>query len=196
MYEFIEGILEEKAPDRAVVHCNGIGYVLSIPVNCFHNLPQIKQKIRFYTSFVVREDAHRFFGFTDQAERDLFNTLKDISGIGPKTALALIGHLNRDQLFEAVHSSNALLISKVPGIGKKTAERLIVELRDKKMRSPIPSSTITLSENDQLRFDAISALINLGYSSQQAERAISKAMKASESQPELPLLITEALKLM
>lgn len=192
MYEFIEGILEEKMPDRAILHCHGVGYLLSIPLNCFHSLPQLGQPLRLYTSFIVREDAHRLFGFTERAERDLFNTLKEISGIGPKTALSLIGHLDRHQLFDAVHASNATLIAKVPGIGKKTAERLIVELRDKKMQTSLPLSPLSLSSEEQVRFDAISALISLGYSAHIAERAIDKTLK--EGQHELSTLITRALQ--
>jgi len=196
MYEFVEGTLDEKAPDKITLNCNGIGYFLFIPLNCYHTLPQIGKKLRIYTSFVVREDAHRLFGFLERAERDLFNILKDISGIGPKTALSLIGHLDRHQLFDAVHASNARLIAKVPGIGKKTAERLIVELRDKKFSTATPSSGIQLTGEDQLRFDAISALVSLGYSPQQSERAIDKTLKTAENELELPLLITNALQQM
>ncbi len=194
MFEFIEGTLEEKSPESIAINCRGVGYLLFIPVNCFHELPQIGTPVRMYTSFIVREDSQRLFGFLERSERDLFSTLKDISGIGPKTALSLIGHLEKNALLEAVHASNTKLISKVPGIGKKTAERLVIELRDKKMTSSFSVKDVSLTAEEQLKADGVSALMSLGYSPIQAEKAVDKTLKVSEDTLDLPLLITTSLK--
>lgn len=183
MFAFIEGTLEEKTHERAIINVNGIGYECFIPINCYSELPPAGKSCRLYTSFIVREDSQRLFGFTDEGEKNLFNTLKDISGVGPKTALALVGHLDRTKFYEAIHASNATAISKVPGIGKKTAERLIVELRDKKMAQPARSS---------LQLDAIAALTSLGYNQAKAEKAVERAY---DDTLELPLLITKALQM-
>ena len=131
----------------------------------------------------MREDSQRLFAFHSRAERDLFNVLKEVSGVGPKTALALVGHIERDAFFEAVHAGNTRLISGVPGIGKKTAERLIVELKDKKLQ--YEGTPLKASPKDQVKHDAIAALTNLGYSSNHAEKAVEKKYREDITLPDL-----------
>lgn len=199
MFEYIKGILVSITPSQAVVDVQGVGYLIHIPLNAFSSAPPIGSEALFYISPVIREDSHRNFGFLTQEERNLFEKISAVSGIGPKTALALIGHIDSLALESAITTANAALLAKIPGIGKKTAERLIVELRDKvlkglkKMPTPLPSKK-SLSSQDTLQNDALSALMNLGYNSLQAQQAIQKALTHfSEEPPELSALIRTAL---
>ena len=180
---------------KAVVDVNGIGYCLLIPFNNFSKLPAAHSSIAFYISFVVREDSQKLYGFLARQERDLFESLLDVSGIGPKTALCLVGHMEIRDLQAAISQGNIQQICKIPGIGKKTAERLIVEMRDKIKKgmdaTGAPSSDI---QEQGAAADAISALINLGYHSSQAQKAIKAAMNQFKGEPELAKLITAALR--
>lgn len=198
MFEYIKGSLVSINPHKAVVDVGGVGYLLQIPLSAFSAMPPIGKEITFYISSVIREDSHKNFGFLSIAERDLFEKISAVSGIGPKTALALIGHLDSQSLESAITTANSTLLSKIPGIGKKTAERLIVELRDKVLKglkkSPLPSTPQKgLSDEDQRINDALSALMNLGYNSLQAQQAIKKALADFKEAPELSTLIREAL---
>lgn len=198
MFEYIKGTLVALQPHKAVVDVNGIGYLLHTPLSAFSAMPPIGKEITFYISSVIREDSHKNFGFLSVEERDLFEKISAVSGIGPKTALALIGHLDAQALESAITTANSTLLSKIPGIGKKTAERLIVELRDKVLKglkkSPLPTTPQKgLSEEDQTVNDALSALMNLGYNSLQAQQAIKKVLSETEKAPELSTLIRLAL---
>ncbi|MCB1109853.1 MAG: Holliday junction branch migration protein RuvA [Chlamydiia bacterium] len=197
MFDYIKGALISLTPHQAVVDVGGIGYLLYTPLSAFSAMPPIGEKILFYISSVIREDSHKNFGFLTREERDLFEKISAVSGIGPKTALALIGHLDSLALESAITTANSHLLSKIPGIGKKTAERLIVELRDKVLKglkkSPLsPSSKQEISEEDHMINDALSALMNLGYNSLQAQQAIKKAL-ANEKPEDLSTLIRTAL---
>ncbi|NGX50309.1 MAG: Holliday junction ATP-dependent DNA helicase RuvA [Chlamydiae bacterium] len=197
MFEYIKGTLIEITPLNAVVDVKGIGYLLYIPLSSFSNSPPIGEEVLFYISPVIRENFYRNFAFLSREERDLFEKISEVSGIGPKTALALIGHLDKSDLEAAITSANVTLLSKIPGIGKKTAERLIVEMRDKILKglkkSPLPSSTRSVKPEDRVVNDALSALINLGYNSLHAQQAIKKALTHYESPPPLGDLIKMAL---
>ncbi|MCP5506656.1 MAG: Holliday junction branch migration protein RuvA [Chlamydiales bacterium] len=198
MFEYLKGTLVSLHPHKAVVDVGGIGYLLHTPLSTFSSMPPIGKEITFYISSVIREDSHKNFGFLTLEERDLFEKISTVSGIGPKTALALIGHLDAQALESAITTANSTLLSKIPGIGKKTAERLIVELRDKVLKglkkSPLPSTPQKgISEEDQTVNDALSALMNLGYNSLQAQQAIKKVLAESEKTPDLSTLIRAAL---
>src|SRR5258708_4277677 len=123
MYESIQGILKEKEPIKAVVEAGGIGYRLAIPLSTYTRLPACETPLKLYLSQVVREDAHTLYAFLLKEERDLFEVLITLSGIGPKTALAIIGHMEMGAFQRAIASADTRLLSKIPGIGKKTAER-------------------------------------------------------------------------
>ena len=198
MFEYIKGTLISINPHKAVVDVGGIGYLLHIPLSAFSAMPPIGKEIIFYISSVIREDSHKNFGFLSIEERDLFEKISGISGVGPKTALALIGHLDTQALESAITTANSTILSKIPGIGKKTAERLIVELRDKVLKglkkSPLKATPQKeLSEDDQKMNDALSALMNLGYNSLQAQQALKKALSNFKETPELSILIRTAL---
>jgi len=195
MYEYLKGTLVETSLSKAVVDVQGIGYILLIPFNNFSKLPPLGSSTSFYLSFVVREDSQKLYGFLTRQERDLFESLLDVSGIGPKTALCLVGHMEIRDLQAAIGHGNTQLICKIPGIGKKTAERLVVEMRDKVKKGMESSSdTFPQSENKGTAADAVSALMNLGYNSSQAQKAIKAAMNKFEGEPELAKLITAALR--
>jgi len=183
MYEFIKGTLIEESPERTIIECNGIGYRIFTP-SSFHGTPG--SQVTLYLSAVYREDSQKLFGFATLKERDLYEKISEVSGIGPKTALNLISHLSGDDLIMAITHSNTKLLSKVPGIGKKTAERLIIDMRDKVGRLALPQMPV--------QNDAINALMNLGYSLPKSKAAIEAALAGTTEKPHLGILITNALK--
>jgi holliday junction DNA helicase RuvA len=181
-YDYMKGKVTHLSPLFTTLEVGGIGYRVAIPVNAYTALSTANSEILLYISDIVREDSHRLFGFQTREERDRFEKLCDISGIGPKTALLLIGYLPFEEMHLAISSGDIKTISRTPGIGKKTAERLIIEMRDK-IDSPIPAGSP--------HGDALSALINLGYNAKEASRALKKV---SDNETELGALITAALK--
>ncbi|HRD55847.1 MAG TPA: Holliday junction branch migration protein RuvA [Parachlamydiaceae bacterium] len=201
MYAYIKGILTESCPIYAVLEAFGIGYKIYIPVDLFAKLPALKEELLLYTSFVIRENAQTLYGFLSPKERDLFETLQGVTGIGPKLALCIIGHLEVKSLHAAISHQDIAAISKVPGVGKKTAERLIIEFRDK-LDTLFPESSFNDYAIDLQKdpkkvkiHDAMSALINLGYSQMVAEKAIKKVLEAEDEESlDLGSLITAALR--
>lgn len=190
MLEYIVGTLSESSPQKAVVEVNGLGYGFMISLNTYQALPQQGKQVKLYIASVIREDAHKYFGFLKIAERDTFYVLINVSGVGPKVGMAILGHLPLEDLQLAVHHSNMQAIAKVPGIGKKTAERLIIELRDKFQGAPSPEE----KSSGGMAGDAISALTNLGYHPIAAQRAVRLALGAASPPKLLSDLISLALK--
>lgn len=187
--EYICGTLAESSPSKIVIDIGGLGYGVFIGASTFEKLPQTGQKMTIYTAEIIREDSHRLFGFLTPTERNFFLKLNDISGIGPKSALSLLGHLPFDELLIALQQSNVKLLGTIPGIGKKTAERLIIELRDKvDHASPVTIGGSTITN------DAISALMNLGFNPLEAQRAVKTVLTSSKEEPPLSQLISLALK--
>ena len=131
MYEFIRGKMVQSIPSKAIVDVGGVGYGLVISLKTFQKLPNIGTEVFFYVSHIVREDGHYLYGFLTLDDKKLFEQLISISGVGPKTAIGILGHVDIGDFQMAVVQGNAALLSKVPGIGKKTSERLIIELKDK-----------------------------------------------------------------
>lgn len=184
MFETIKGLLIDKTPQKAVVETGGIGYRLHIPLSAFARLPEIGKELRFFISQIIREDSNTLYAFLMKDERDLFEVLITLSGIGPKTALAIIGHLEIGAFQRAVASADVRLLSKIPGVGKKTAERLVIEMRDR-------FKGISINPSDGLAGDAMSALLNLGYSPFEAQKALEKALG---EETDLGKIITAALQ--
>lgn len=193
MYESIRGTLQEKNPNVAVVDCSGLSYRLSIPLSTYTRLPIEGSPIRLFLSLIIREDAHTLYAFSHKEERDLFEILISISGIGPKTAAGIIGHMDIASFQKAIAGADARLLSKLPGIGKKTAERLIIEMRDKFKGAPKSASPIA-SQQSGLAGDAVNALVHLGYHILDADKAVTKALKDHEEEKDLGRLITAALR--
>ena len=191
MYEFLKGTLIEVTPSHAVLDVSGVGYKLLIPISTFGKTPSLETLVLFYTSFVVRENFQGLYGFLEKEERDLFEILIALSGIGPKTALNLIGHLSFSDFQSAILGENSKIFSKVPGIGKKTAERHIIDLQGKVLKgTSLPRENLS----SQKISDAISALMQLGYNATLAESAIKKAVKELSEEADLSSLISAALK--
>ncbi len=195
MYEAIRGYLREKEPLKAVVETNGISYRLSIPLSTYAKLPVLDTIVHLFLCHIVREDAHTLYAFFSKEERDLFETLLNLSGIGPKTAAGIVGHMDLDTFQRAIRSSDISSLSKLPGIGKKTAERLIVELRDKVEKKGILGEKAMQPLEKGVLQDAVSALINLGYQSVDAQKAVQAVFKNNPEASDLGRIITSALKM-
>ena len=197
MFEYIEGILVEISPHKAIVEVNGIGYLLHIPLSSFSAAPPIGNRVLFYISSVIRENSYRNFAFLSREERDLFEKIREVSGMGPKIALSLIGHLDNNEIKMAIMTSDVALLSKIPGIGKRTAERLVIELRDKIFKqaeqTPLLSNKKIDKRDREVVDDALNALTNLGYKPLQAQQAINKALAHYEGLPPIEDLIKTAL---
>ena len=181
MYEYIRGPLVALYPSKAVVEVHGIGFALEIPMNT-PPLP-IGTETLFYTVHIVREDSQRLFGFHTLSQKELFISCSDISGIGPKTALSIVGHIDADTLREAILTHSTTLLCKIPGVGKKMAERLILEMKDRLPKGDAPGSDLFL--------DATSALVHLGYPLPTAQKAVKAALPDTTN---LSDLITKALQ--
>lgn len=175
----LRGNLAEKQPPHLLLDVNGVGYELEVPMTTLYRLPSVGEPVTLHTHLVVREDAHLLYGFFEKRERELFRELIRLNGVGPKLALALMSGLEVDELVRCVQAQDTAALIKVPGVGKKTAERLLVELKDRfKAWESIPSiaplvvepqlaQAVSSAEND-----AVSALISLGYKPQEASRAV------------------------
>ena len=166
----ISGILLDKTPPLALIDCNGVGYKCEVPMSTFYLLPQVGDKVTLLTHFVVREDAQLLFGFGTNQERLMFRQLLKVNGIGAKSALAILSGLSIDELIQAVSLQEAGLLTRVPGIGKKTAERLLLELKDKftlDSALSIKGSGIT-----SISQDVLNALIALGYNERESLNAV------------------------
>lgn len=192
MYDYFRGKLQSLCLSKATLEIGGIGYEFFIPISSASYLQQhLGEEITFYVSFIVREDSHRLFGFLHKNEREMFYKLSDISGIGPKTALSILGFLTLKELEIAIFSKDSKTLSRVPGIGKKTAERLILEMQDKLSEKKSLEASKDLPQGYK---DAISALVNLGYKETAATQAVKIASSELEDEKNLSQLISLALK--
>lgn len=167
----LHGKLLEKKPPQILIDVSGVGYEVDVPMSTFCNLPEVGGELTLHTHFVVREDAQLLYGFATLAERAVFRALIKISGVGPKIALALLSGITVDQLKDAVDRGETGLLTKVPGIGKKTAERLVLELKDKLAGTGAATAAVPTSG---ARADVAAALIALGYSEREAAAATKK----------------------
>ena len=198
----LHGTIIEKTPPEILLDVNGVGYELQLPMTCFYELPNIGEETTIITHFVVREDAQLLYGFITKQERKLFRELLKANGVGPKLALAIMSGMSANQFIACVEREDVSSLIKLPGVGKKTAERLIVEMRDRlkgwhgnDLFTPYTDQVAEHAEASisTVEEEAISALLTLGYKPQQASMVISKLIK-----PDMPVetVIREALKAM
>ncbi len=166
----LSGQLLEKTPPTVLVDVGGIGYEVDVPMSSFYELPEVGARVVLLTEFIVREDAQLLYGFLTAAERDTFRLLIRISGVGPRTALAVLSGMSVADLTQAVSLQESARLLKVPGIGKKTAERLLLELKGK-LAPALPSATGSAATVDA-GADIVRALIALGYSEREAQSAL------------------------
>ena len=163
----IQGVLVDKSFPQVIVSCHGVGYEIDVPMSTFYPLPRAGEEVTLLTHLVVREDAHLLFGFLTLAERATFRQLLKISGVGPKVALSVLSGLSVDDLAAAVADGDAGRLTKIPGIGKKTAERLVLELRDK-----LPKvASVQRADGRAASGEVVSALLALGYNDREAQAA-------------------------
>ncbi len=183
MIALLRGVLVEKSPNQAVVDAGGVGYDVTIPISTYTALPEIGAEVRLRIHTHVREDAIALFGFTTVDEKQVFEKLIGVSGIGPKLAVTILSGLAAPDLIRAIRNSEVERLVRIPGVGKKTAERMILELKDKLLAPPVPEGARpeepALSEIDR---DVLSALLNLGCSRPIADTAIRKARAAGGGQ--------------
>ena len=175
----LHGLLLEKNPPQVLVDCQGVGYEVDVPMSTFYNLPGLGEKVALLTHFVVREDAQILFGFGSAPEREAFRQLIKISGVGPRTALAVLSGMSVGDIAHAVTAQDASRLVKIPGIGKKTAERLLLELKGK--FGPDLGATASVANDAQA--DILQALVALGYSDKEAAaalKALPKYVRESE----------------
>ncbi len=193
MYEYISGKVAESSPAHVVIDVNGIGYLLQISLNTFSRL-EGKTEAQLFIHENIREDTFALFGFADPSERDLFRHLISVSGIGANTARMMLSSLSPEELRGAILTDNVNVIKGVKGIGAKTAQRVIVDLKDKLGKEPVDQKIFT-SQDNTIREEALSALVMLGFAKPGAQKAIDKLLAQS------PLLkveevIKQALKIM
>ncbi|MGB0915296.1 MAG: Holliday junction branch migration protein RuvA [Crocinitomicaceae bacterium] len=187
----LNGRLIEKNPTDLIVDCGGVGYEVKISLNTFSALGS-NENVRVYTKLVVREDAQILYGFADVVEREMFNHLVSVSGIGPNTAMIMLSSLVPEEIAGAIQSEDVKTIQSIKGIGAKTAQRVIIDLKDKMLKMAFSTENIFNSNNTN-QFDALTALISLGFDKKSAEKAIDKIATGDES---VEQLIKGALKIL
>ena len=171
MIGFLRGKLAFKAPPLLMLDVNGVGYEIEAPMTTFYNLPAIGAEVMLHTHLVVREDAHILFGFSTDADRAMFRTLIKVNGVGPKLALTILSGQSAEEFHRCIHNNDTQALVRLPGVGKKTAERLIIEMRDRlpDLINSSDSSELPVAGVDKVQFvsnpkqEAISALCSLGY---------------------------------
>lgn len=176
MIGFLKGELIAKAAPILLLDVNGVGYEIEAPMSTFYDLPETGQSITLFTHLLVREDAHSLFGFSTLAQRELFRSLIKVNGVGAKMALTLLSGLGVEEFHRCIHNNDSAVLVRLPGIGKKTAERLIIEMRDRLPGQPADGAPSELSGSAEHaanpRQVAVSALVSLGYKAQEADRMI------------------------
>jgi Holliday junction DNA helicase RuvA len=200
MITFLEGKLEEALPTQIIVNVGGVGYQVLIPLSSFDRLPAPGASIRILTQLVVREDEHLLIGFWSRAERDLYRLLvHHVTGVGPKLALAILSGMSVDHFKAAVVASDTAAISKISGVGKKTAERVVLELKDKlgvAAEWEASSAVHAPSPEETAVHDAVLALITLGYKQVDAHKAVKRVVEARGPNAESETLVREALQIL
>ncbi len=195
MISHLKGTLTSKSPTEIVVDVNGVGYTVSITVSTFEKLPVTGKEIVVLTHFHVREDAQQLFGFLTEAEREMFRLLISVSGIGPKIAQAILSGATAEALRDMIALGNINSLTSLPGVGRKTAERLVVELRDKVMKLEPETTTAGAPAATGIRTEVLLALTSLGYNRAIAEKAIRTALQEfNGKEPTLEELLKQAIK--
>jgi len=193
MYDYLKGRLVEKNPTNVVIDVNGVGYLINISLTTYSKIKE-KENLKIFTYFVVREDAQILFGFADKNERLLFTYLISVSGVGANTARLILSSLTTEEAYDAIAQSKTNVLQGVKGIGGKTAQRIIIDLKDKLIKSGIELEKINENHNT-IREEALSGLLILGFNKLSTERVIDKVLK-NETIVDVEGLIKEALKML
>jgi Holliday junction DNA helicase RuvA len=187
----LRGRLIEKNPTEVIIDCAGVGYEVKISLNTFAQLGS-EEAVVLFTRLIVREDAHLLYGFSTKEEREMFTHLISVSGIGPNTAMIMLSSLVPDEIAHAIQSEDVRTIQSIKGIGAKTAQRVIIDLKDKMVKMVFTTENM-FGQNNTNRFDALTALLSLGFDKKAAEKAIDKIATGDES---VEQLIKGALKIL
>ena len=193
MINHIEGKLVEKTPTYAVIDVAGVGYIMQISLNTFTKIGESERCKLFTEQMYIRDDMPRFFGFADMAERNLFRQLVSVSGVGGTSALLMLSSLSSSEIQNAIITGNVALLKSVKGIGEKTAQRIIVDLRDK-MGKVDATTEFFVSSNNILKEEALSALVMLGFNKSAADKALEKIIRTEGTGQTVEQLIKSALK--
>ena len=189
----LRGLILEKQPPELLLEVNQIGYEIAAPMSTFYRLPEIGQEVTLFTHFIVREDAHLLYGFFSREERSLFRTLLKVNGVGPRLGLTILSSMEPNDFVQCVVNNDTSSLVRIPGVGKKTAERLVIEMRDKladwQQHAPVELNLLNAvterSGRNHVLQDAISALIALGYKPQEASRSVAKVDDGALSSEEI-----------
>ena len=191
MYEYIRGNIADISPANIIVETGGIGYFINISLTTYSQFSG-KKDCKIYLHQIVREDAHILYGFADLAERELFRNLISVNGVGASTAIMMLSSLSADELRSAVTTENVAVLKAVKGIGAKTAQRIIIDLKDKLGKMP-ESGHILLPTDNTIQIEALSALVMLGFAKKDAEKVVSKIL-TEQADATVESVIKQALK--
>jgi len=196
----ISGTLIFKSADHVIVDANGIGYRIFVPLTTFYELPEVSQSVTLYIHTHVKQDAISLFGFYSNGEKDIFQLMISVTGIGPRLAINILSGISAEALVKAVSQGNLNRLVGIPGVGKKMAGRMILELKDKVIKfiseEVMHRAGDGLKENEQVKEDALSALINLGYKSNAARGVLDKVVNEFSDPVTLDVLLKESLKIL
>ncbi|MDC3032209.1 Holliday junction branch migration protein RuvA [Bacteroidota bacterium] len=193
MINHIDGKLVDKTPTQVVIDCNGVGYSINISLQTFSKIND--ERCKLFTHLSVKEDSHTLYGFITENERKLFRHLISVSGVGPSTAQVILSTYKSDEIINYISASDVAAIKNVKGIGLKTAQRIIIDLKDKVTKSAI-SDEISLDLNNTIQNEALSALVALGFSKKIAQQKIDKALTNKQSNFDVETLVRESLSQM
>ena len=194
MFAYLKGIIEHKEPFRIVIDCGGVGYDIEVPMRTYENAPDTGNEYKLYIHFSMNDESIRLFGFSTISEKKLFRKLISISRIGPKIGISILSALSVDSFIQAVHENDTALISTVPGLGIKSAQRIVMELRDKlDSIGNVPYDELNKNSGNLIVSEAENALTNLGYKQNEIKRLLSKLVK-NDSYSNAESLIKASIK--
>ncbi len=197
MIAYVSGTLIDKKPTEALIDVHGVGYAILIPTSTYEQLPEEGKPAKLFTHFHVREDAHQLYGFATVAERSLFDEMLAVSGIGPRLALAALSAMRPVELRDYIIEGNVGMITRIPGVGRKTAERMVVELKDRLVKLDLPGAGVLSDPSDtraEARADALAALEALGLNRATAERSLRLVLRNNPGIQSAQELIRLALR--
>jgi Holliday junction DNA helicase RuvA len=196
MIAHLSGTLLSREPQRVVIDVNGVGYEVHVPLSTFYEVGEVGTSVQLRIHTHVREDTLQLFGFRSLQEKAAFEHLTSVSGVGPKLALTILSGMSVEELIPAIRQSNSARLCRIPGVGKKTAERLVVELRDKLARTAPDQPTPPVTGPASLQEDVVSALVNLGYPNALAVRAFQEVARETPAEGGMEVLIKAALQVL
>ena len=196
MISRLTGILAAKRAPQVLIDCHGVGYEADVSMTTFYKLPEVGAQVTLWTHLLIRDDAHSLIGFNDERERSLFRQLIRITGVGPKMALTILSGIDEQQFALCVNNNDVAMLTRLPGVGKKTAERLIIEMRDKveAISGDLPSQQAATAGAQSVVSEAVEALQALGYRPADAEKMISRARQQADAASSASQLIKQALQ--